>query len=166
MLPNLIMLDKDFYLTEFDIPELMEEDVKVQRQLNQKSVVIDKKMSNLSSKRVIPKEVMERYEKSFGVDKTKRAFKFFFFAFLAVIFFLLVFKPGLLSFHSNGAIDVKNFSSSKISNIDVIHLDGYDLKKVSTIESIDSLDTKKVQVLKKGVYFVLSYRQLPFIVVV
>ena len=40
------------------------------------------------------------------------------------------------------------------------------LKKVSTIESIDSLDTKKVQVLKKGVYFVLSYRQLPFIVVV
>ena len=112
-------------------------------------------MSVLFSKRVIPEEVIKRYEKSFGVDKTKRAFRFFFFSCLLVLLFLLFFKPGLLSFYSNGSISVKNFSSSKISNIDVVYLDGYELNNVTTIESIDSLDTKKIQVLKKG--FILFY---------
>lgn len=166
VLPNLVMLDKDFYLTEFEVPELKKQEVKVQKQLDKKAEDIDKNMSVLFSKRVIPEEVIKRYEKSFGVDKTKRAFRFFFFSCLFVLLFLLFFKPGLLSFYSNGSISVKNFSSSKISNIDVVYLDGYELNNVTTIESIDSLDTKKIQVLKKGVYFVLSYRQLPFIVVV
>ena len=65
------MHDKDFYLTEFDIPELKKEEVKVQKQLDKKTVTISKNMSSLSSKRVLPKEVMERYEKVLGWIRQK-----------------------------------------------------------------------------------------------
>lgn len=160
------MLDKDFYLTEFEIPEFKKTDIKVKKDLDKKTIAVNKNMSNLSSKRIIPREVMERYEKSFGIDKTKKAFRFFFFSFLFILVFLLFFKPGLISTHSQGNIVVKNFSSTEISKIDVVYLAGYDLEKVSTIESISSLSEKKISVFKKGVYFVLSSRQLPFIVVV
>ncbi len=159
------MIKRD-YLTKFDVPKLKNENIKLQKELDEKLIIINKNMSDLSSKRIIPREVMERYEKNFGVFKTKKAFKFFFFSFLFVLIMLLFFKPSLFSTYSSGFINVKNFSSTQVSGIDIVYLDGVKLEKVSTINSIDSLSEKKIRILNSGVYFVFSNRQLPFVVVV
>lgn len=156
-------------LEEIELPDLKKIRAISERKVINKQKEIDAAIDEFSKGVKLPKEVVERFEKTFGRGTTKKAVRRTIFFFALVFLLLLFFQPSMLTASTQTELKITNLSERQINNVAVYDLG--ELPKlfsggVTPICEKNTLDGKEelvVEVGREGIFLVTAERQLPAI---